>query len=529
MNDPLSDRSHSYIPPAKAALLRRQIANKESDEYQRITWDALKKSIHGLVNKVNTSNVRNIVVELFRENLVRGRGHFCKTMMRSQFASPAFTPIYACLVAIVNTKLPQIGELLLERLILSFRKAYRRNDKELCHASATFIAHLVNFRMVHELLAFQLLTLLLERPTDDSVELAAGFIRECGAYLAAVAANPTGCIFERLRTILYEGEIDKRIQYMIEDLFQLRKEHFKGHPPIAPELDLIDDEDQITHSVSLDDEIDPQEELNIYQFSECYLDSEKKYEAIKAEILGDSSDDDDVQKQLPDEANEEEPQQDGEITDKTGADVANLRKTIYLIVMSSIEFQETVHKLLKLKVPPGLECEICSMIVDCCGQEKTYLKHYGLIGERLCKLAPQWAVYFERSFFEQYEAIHRLETNQIRNIARFFAHLMESDSVVWSIFDAVKITEEDTDAAGRIFLKILFQDLEEHYGKKKLREKLFNPLLSEFMHGVFPASESPPQDIRFAVNFFTVIGMGYLTDEMRAALQATGNEAEGEP
>jgi len=36
-------------------------------------WDALKKSINGLVNKVNVSNIQDIVLELFAENLVRGR------------------------------------------------------------------------------------------------------------------------------------------------------------------------------------------------------------------------------------------------------------------------------------------------------------------------------------------------------------------------------------------------------------------------------------------------------------------------
>lgn len=34
-------------------------------------------------------------------------------------------------------------------------------------------------------------------------------------------------IFERLRTILHEGEIDKRVQYMVEVMFAVRKDGFK--------------------------------------------------------------------------------------------------------------------------------------------------------------------------------------------------------------------------------------------------------------------------------------------------------------
>lgn len=50
-------------------------------------------------------------------------------MMRAQASSLPFTPVFAALVAIVNTKLPQVGELVLIRLIAQFRRAYKRNDK----------------------------------------------------------------------------------------------------------------------------------------------------------------------------------------------------------------------------------------------------------------------------------------------------------------------------------------------------------------------------------------------------------------
>ena len=51
------------------------------------------------------------------QNLIRGRGLFCRSLMKSQLASPAFTPVYAALVAVINTKLPEIGELLLHRVV----------------------------------------------------------------------------------------------------------------------------------------------------------------------------------------------------------------------------------------------------------------------------------------------------------------------------------------------------------------------------------------------------------------------------
>ena len=94
-----------------------------------MSWEALKKSINGLINKVNISNISIIIQELLQENIVRGRGLLSRSVLQAQSASPIFTHVYAALVAIINSKFPQIGELILKRLILNFRKGYRRNDK----------------------------------------------------------------------------------------------------------------------------------------------------------------------------------------------------------------------------------------------------------------------------------------------------------------------------------------------------------------------------------------------------------------
>lgn len=85
-----------------------------------------------------------IAPELFQLNLVRGRGLFARAVMKAQLASPGFTPVFAALVAVVNTKLPENGELILKRVIVAFRRAYKRRDKVVATALAKFIAHLVN-------------------------------------------------------------------------------------------------------------------------------------------------------------------------------------------------------------------------------------------------------------------------------------------------------------------------------------------------------------------------------------------------
>lgn len=184
----------AYIPPAKLRMMQAEITDKTSAAYQRIAWEALKKSIHGYINKVNTSNIGIIARELLHENIVRGRGLLCKSIIQAQAASPTFTNVYAALVAVINSKFPNIGELLLKRLVLQFKRGFKQNNKIVCISAAAFIAHLVNQRVAHEILALEILTLLVESPTDDSVEVAISFLKECGQKLTEVSSKGENCV-----------------------------------------------------------------------------------------------------------------------------------------------------------------------------------------------------------------------------------------------------------------------------------------------------------------------------------------------
>ncbi|XP_052139063.1 uncharacterized protein LOC127757564 [Oryza glaberrima] len=512
-----------YIPPFRMAQMMREVEDKSSPEYQRLSWDALKKSINGLVNKVNATNIKNIVPELFAENLVRGRGLFCQSCIKSQMASPGFTDVFAALVAVVNTKFPEIGRLLLVRVVLQLKRAYKRNDKPQLLAATKFIAHLVNQVVAHELVALELLTVLLENPTDDSVEVAVGFVKECGAMLQDLSPQGLHAIFERFRGILHEGEIDKRVQFLIEGLFAIRKAKFQGFPAIRPELDLVEQEDQFTHEISLEDELDPETNLNVFRANPNFAEDEKAYENLKRSILGaESSDDEEGSDDASDEdaeeeSDDEEDEEQMEIRDQTETNLINLRRTIYLTIMSSVDFEEAGHKLLKIKLEPGQEMELCIMLLECCSQERTYLRYYGLLGQRFCMINKVYQENFEKCFVQQYSMIHRLETNKLRNVAKFFAHLLGTDALPWHVLAYIRLTEEDTTSSSRIFIKILFQELSEHLGIRLLNEKLNDPNMQDSFDSIFPKDH--PKNTRFSINFFTSIGLGGITETLREYLK----------
>ena len=60
-------------------------------------------------------------------------------------------------------------------------------SQNVCVTAAKFIAHLVNQQILHEIVALELLTVLLDEANDDTVEVAVGFMKvQCTALLVTV-------------------------------------------------------------------------------------------------------------------------------------------------------------------------------------------------------------------------------------------------------------------------------------------------------------------------------------------------------
>ena len=111
------------------------------------------------------------------------------------------------------------------------------------------------------------------------------------------------------------------------------------------------------------------------------------------------------------------------------------------------------------------------MVIECCSQERSYSTFYGLVGERFCRLNRIWFDCFETAFGTYYDTVHRYETNRLRNIARFFGHLLANDAISWNVMGCIILTEEDTTSSSRIFVKIVLTEMQESMGLKVLKER----------------------------------------------------------
>ena len=56
-----------------------------------------------------------------------------------------------------------------------------------------------------------------------------------------------------------------------------------------------------------------------------------------------------------------------------------LRKSIYLVILSSEGFEDCAQKLQRMRLNPGEETKLCNIILDCCCGQRKYEKFFQLL------------------------------------------------------------------------------------------------------------------------------------------------------
>lgn len=54
--------------------------------------------------------------------------------------------------------------------------------------------------------------------------------------------------------------------------------------------------------------------------------------------------------------------------------------------------------------------------------------------QRFCALDKKYVEKYEEMFMLQYETCHRLDPTKLRNVSKFFGHLLHTDSISWGVF-----------------------------------------------------------------------------------------------
>lgn len=97
----------------------------------------------------------------------------------------------------------------------------------------------------------------------------------------------------------------------------------------------------------------------MFKLDDEYIVNEEKYATLKKEILDESDSGEEGDEEEGDEGEEDEEDAEAaekekeQILDKTETNLVALRRTIYLTIQSSLDFEECAHKLLRMNLKEG--------------------------------------------------------------------------------------------------------------------------------------------------------------------------------
>lgn len=481
---------------------------------QKENWNRLRQNIHSAVDGITHSNVEESSKKLLSVNILRGQGLFCRYLLQQALQAPDKCALYAAVTTVVALQFPEICELLAVRLAVLFKKAYVNNNISYVNACTMFMCELTIQKVVDDVLILQVLQVFLDKlPSSDGIRIAEQVLRRAGGRLLKTSSAAVSLVFDRLRILLQLGKFYGSSLRRIGELLRCRRDGLTLE--LDKSLDVVSDSDKECCFVDLTEKLEPRSELNFFQEDPDFERSEMEYNDLKAQFWP---------------VDEADPRQEKEVTkldpvkDLTDAQLLQSQKNIYLTVMSSMLADEAVHKLTKLQRHQKMTIDVLiDMLIKCCAQDKTYSKYFGAIGEKMCRLGGNWQEAFALQFRDKYHLVFQFEGAQLRNIGKFFGHLLAVD--ILSLPDTlghINLTESDTTSAGRVFIKFLFLEMVEELGIASVQTILFERTVKTHLHGIFPVSEVTTDDaehIMFSINFFTAIGLGVLTEEMRAVLK----------
>lgn len=268
-----------------------------SPAFQREAWQALSRTITGIVNKVSVDNLEESCTLLFRENLVRGRGLWARSMLRTQQVDPELTSVLASLVSRVNKEFPDVVWLLCRRLVMQWKRASLRKDWRTLENTAKFIANLYLFQVADVGVVYQVILahLTAESRCDEDVDQAAKVFEET---FKAMASRARAEFHEQVLTpfrdlLAMDSEQDRlstRSQAVLESCLKAvqKWEKVRDEQSYLPERLLLFDLDaQKTHELDFAETYPTEDALDRYSYDTEYAVHEAQYELARKAILGD--------------------------------------------------------------------------------------------------------------------------------------------------------------------------------------------------------------------------------------------------
>ncbi|KAH8661372.1 hypothetical protein BGZ60DRAFT_530328 [Tricladium varicosporioides] len=475
-----------YIPPSL------RTPSGESGDLVR-----LRRQTQGLINKLTEANLVSILASIEKLYRDHPRQHVTSTLvdlLLTSVSEPTSLPdtliilpagFIAAIYRIIGM---DFGAQVIQRTVELFDEHYERACalKQTGRAAATsnanasketsnlimLLSEMYNFQVVGSNLIFDYIKLFLRKLSELNAELLLKIIRTSGPQLRQDDPSSLKDIVAMLRpALLALGEnVSVRTKFMIETINDLKNNRLKAGGVTGG----ITSEHTIRMKKTLGTlntrSVKASEPLRVGLKDIKDSDKKGKWWLVGASWAGIATE----------ETNEDVPVNKysivaPQIEDPGTSDLGQLareqrmntdvRRAIFITVMSATDFQDAYLKLLKLKLKKVQEYEIPKVLIHCAGAEKSYNPYYTLIAQKICgdrrlKTAFQYCLWDlfrkmdESDEDEVTEDNEAIDTRQLVNLAKMFGTLIVEGGLGLGVLKNLNLVYLRPKT--KIFMEVLF-------------------------------------------------------------------------
>lgn len=431
-----------YIPPS----LRKAAASDEEALKQ------LRRQLQGLLNRLSEANMLSIlqnVEEVYEKN---ARQHVTSTMVDllvSLVSDPStlndtFLILHAgfatAMYKVVGT---DFGAQLLEQIINSIDKSRAEGTgegKQMLNLIG-FLSNLYTLQMTGSAIIFDYIRIFLSSLSEPHTELLLRIIRTSGTQLRS--DDPTSLkdivlLLQRATAQVGEDKLSVRTKFMMETINNLKNnrmktgvaasaitaEHTTRMKRTLGSLNTRGSAIKATEPlrISLADIRDSEKKGKWWLVGASYHDPAKLASTKPSKAKTDI--DDGYESETP-----------GHVSltklAKSQGMNTDIRRAIFISILSATDFQDAHFKLLKLHLKNKQQLEIPRVLLHCAGAEKVYNPYYTLIARKLCgerRLRKGWQFalwdVLRRVGGEEEGEEEQMTTGKIVNLAKLFGSLI---------------------------------------------------------------------------------------------------------
>ncbi|KAL2819331.1 hypothetical protein BDW59DRAFT_151442 [Aspergillus cavernicola] len=390
------DQPAKYIPPSL-----RAVSNSESESLTR-----LRRQAQGHLNKLSEANLISILAEF--EKLYRDypRQNVTSTLLSLLFGlicersalSDTFIILHAGFIAAVYKIVgPDFGAEIVQKIVEKFDavgdERGKFEGKELVNL-ISLLSQLYNFHVIGSTLVFDYVRLFLQDINEDNTELLLKVIRNSGPQLRQDDPSSLKDIVLLIQPAVAkagEASLSVRTKFMIDTITDLKNNRVKSGPNSNIASEHITKMRKILGSLNNSRVLRASEPISISR-NDIHNSSKKG----KWWLVGASWKEDPLESarqelsglprsaQTAAAAKESDGEPDYASIAKAHRMNTDVRRSIFVAIMSATDYQDAQVRLLKLRLKRAQEFEIPRVLTHCAMEEDAHNPYYTLIARRLC-------------------------------------------------------------------------------------------------------------------------------------------------